>query len=149
MKLLTIRTEDKRWLAARLRVNLRCMLGIGLLCAAIHAAPPTPVVPANTKMPIPTVVVAENGTKTVMPVGWRRTKNGWEHVSTWPSFGGAKAASINELIARQRDREPQWIRTAMARISNVPPLMVALIQITAIAAIVFVAESYRRDRESV
>lgn len=121
------------------------MLGIGVLCTLIHTESPFSVVPVESAIPIRTVSVSDAGTKTVLPVGWRRTKNGWEHVSTWSEFAVPAPASINELIARQHDREPRWMRTLMTRISRIPPLMIALIQITAIAAIVFVAESRRRD----
>ena len=146
MKLPTIQPNDKQWMAARVRTHVRCMLGMGVLCAVIHAGAPVPLVPAGSNDPIEIVTVSPTGVKSVMPTGWRRTKNGWEHVSTWTNLGLPSAASINELIGQQQAREPRWIRMAMARISRVPPLMIALIQIAAIAAIVFVSESRRRDR---
>ena len=147
MKLLAISSTEKRWIATRLRTHVRCMLGIGLLCVVIQAGSPATMVPAESNYPVEVVTISQTGVKSVMPSGWRRTKNGWEHVSTWTNFGLPAALSINELIEQQRAREPQWIRFAMARISRVPPLMIALIQIAAIVAIVFVSDSIRRERK--
>ncbi len=83
----------------------------------------------------------------VIPEGWRRTKYGWEHTSTWTSLFAN--ASINELIAIQRHREPAWIRYGFAKLRAIPPLMVAVLQITAIAVIVNIAENHRRCKAKV
>ena len=150
MSLPTIDTDNKRWFAARLHAHLRCVLCVGLLCAVIRAEPPGSLdskAKGHLDGPTAEITIGKDGTKSVMPAGWRRTRNGWEHVSTWPSPGRYPEFTINELLQRQREREPKWIRMVMARISRVPPLMVALIQLTAIAAIMYVAESHRRPRQ--
>lgn len=75
----------------------------------------------------------------VIPTGWRRTNAGWEHASTW-SLG---SSNINDLIAAQRRREPAWIRFFFLKLRSIPPLVVAVMQITAIAVIMRIAEDYR------
>ena len=143
MKLPHIGSEERRWLAARLRVHTGCVLGIAALCGVIRAEPSQRIVPESPV--IETVYDGEREIKTVMPSGWRRTKDGWEHVSTWTHLLPQTSTSINELIADQHDREPRWLRQAMKRVGQIPPLMIAVIQVAAIAAIAFVAESKRRE----
>jgi len=144
MKLPQIGSEERRWLASRLRAHAGCALGIAVLCGVIRAEPSHCIVPESPAPVIETAYDGERVIKTVMPSGWRRTKDGWEHVSSWAHLLPQKPTSINELIADQHDREPKWLRQTMKRVGQIPPLMIAVIQVTAIAAITFVAESKRR-----
>jgi hypothetical protein len=82
----------------------------------------------------------------VVPDGWRRTRHGWEHTSTWTNLFAN--ASINELIEIQRRREPAWVRYGFAKLRAIPPLMVAVLQIAAIAVIVSIAESRRQAEKT-
>lgn len=148
MKPLRLHPADSQKMLLRLRVHVRCMFVAGVLGAVIHIGTHVPMSPAASNETIAVVTISPSGVKSVMPAGWRRTKNGWEHVSTWTNLGLPTTSSINELISQQQAREPQWIRVAMARLSRVPPLMIAVMQITAIAAIVFVSESRRRERKN-
>lgn len=66
------------------------------------------------------------------PEGWRRTANGWEHVSTWPP----PPRPLGDWIASQQAREPKWVQRTLAELRETPPLIFAMIQITAIAAVV-------------
>ncbi len=77
-------------------------------------------------------------TDAVIPQGMRRTRNGWEDSSLWHLPTTVKDQSINSLIAKQQEREPVWVRSVFAKVRATPPLMLALIQITAIAAIVHI-----------
>ena len=82
----------------------------------------------------------DSSARAALPSGWRLTKHGWEHTSTWTLSN----ASINQLIAAQRDREPAWIRFGFSKLRSIPPLMVALLQITAVAVITNIAKNHRQ-----
>ncbi len=79
----------------------------------------------------------------VVPLGWRRTKQGWEHTSTWMLSN----LTINQWIATQHDREPAWIRAGFSKLRSIPPLMVATLQIAAIAVITNI-DRHRRKGET-
>ena len=72
----------------------------------------------------------------VPPEGWRRTKDGWEHVSTWRPT----ARPLGEIVLQQEMREPKWMKSALAGVRGIPPLAFGLFQITAIAVIVNVTQ---------
>ncbi len=72
------------------------------------------------------------GPVSVAPTGWRRTANGWENVATWTK----PSRPLREIVAMQHEREPQWMRSTLAGVRGLPPLAFAMLQITAIAAIV-------------
>ena len=42
----------------------------------------------------------------VPPQGWRRTRDGWEHVSTWRPLG----RPLGEIVMEQEAREPGWMK---------------------------------------
>ncbi|MFG0262297.1 MAG: hypothetical protein ACF788_07895, partial [Novipirellula sp. JB048] len=72
----------------------------------------------------------------IPPTGWRRTNRGWEHTSSWAASSLENhSSSISELIAIQESREPMWLRSLMGRVSGIPPLMIAMLQLTLIALI--------------
>jgi hypothetical protein len=77
----------------------------------------------------------------VAPEGWRRTSEGWEHVSTWQPI----ARPLGEIVMEQKAREPIWIRAGLAKVRDVPPLAFALLQIAAISAIVGLSRTERRE----
>ncbi|TWT81820.1 hypothetical protein CA13_32730 [Planctomycetes bacterium CA13] len=80
----------------------------------------------------------------IPPTGWRRTNHGWEHTSTWPSdIVAGEKKSISELIAIQEAREPMWLQVTLGKVRGVPPLMIALIQITAIAVLISIGRHKR------
>lgn len=81
-------------------------------------------------------VVSASGASGEIPTGFRRTVNGWEDTSMWHVAPDYKPKSIDGWMDQQRDREASWLRRVLNKIRQTPPLMVALIQITAIAAIV-------------
>jgi hypothetical protein len=80
----------------------------------------------------------------VPPTGWRRTRYGWEHVSTWPTLGSVSGKSINEVIEQQIRREPPWARALMSGLSEIPPVAIAMVQLTAIFIVLFIADRCRR-----
>ncbi|EMI21912.1 putative membrane protein [Rhodopirellula maiorica SM1] len=81
----------------------------------------------------------------IPPTGWRRTNRGWEHTSSWPQTSGqGQSHSISELIAMQESREPKWFNTVLGRVSGIPPLMIAVLQITMIAVIFNMAKPKAR-----
>ncbi len=81
----------------------------------------------------------------IPPTGWRRTNRGWEHTSSWPQTSGlGQTHSISELIAMQESREPRWLNTVLGRVGGIPPLMIAVLQITMIAVIFNVAKPKAR-----
>ena len=73
--------------------------------------------------------------RSVPPKGWRLTKDGWEHVSTWPPI----SQTIGEIVHEQESREPVWMKSILARVRGIPPLTFGLFQITVIAVIINVA----------
>jgi hypothetical protein len=148
MKLLHVHPSDRAWLRRWLRSNVSFFVVATTLLIAVQYQPEMPLGPrvsasdgdlhrgdsrfAATEPGPP----AQGQPNSVAPQGWRRTSDGWEHVSTWPSI-----KSINQLIAEQHDLEPEWIRVVFGKLRRISPLMVALLQITAIATIVNVAKS--------
>lgn len=73
----------------------------------------------------------------VAPEGWRLTATGWEDVSTWPAL----PRSLGEIVLSQEKNEPAWLQFTLAKVRGIPPLVFALLQLTAIAAIVNSAKS--------
>ncbi|WP_235033236.1 hypothetical protein [Rubripirellula obstinata] len=69
-----------------------------------------------------------------VPVGWRRTADGWEHTSNWLSVD----KSIDTWIDEQKSREPAWIQRTLAMIRNTPPLVFAMLQVSMITAVVLI-----------
>ncbi len=150
MNALPLHPNDSKWLRGWLLSNLRFSIAALLLLIAVGHLPEIPITPGHaaifetaidpsTELPPETELVLLKARRPhpVAPQGWRRTSAGWEHVSTWTSL----RKSINQLIATQQNREPAWIRFTFAKIRSVPPLMVALLQVTAITVIVNVARS--------
>ncbi|MCS7469035.1 hypothetical protein NZK35_20475 [Stieleria sp. ICT_E10.1] len=81
----------------------------------------------------------------VIPRGMRRTKNGWEDASLWHVSTEFQSRSIQCWLDIQRHREPHWLRKFFERIRTTPPLMIAVIQITAIAAIVHISQAHKAE----
>ena len=81
----------------------------------------------------------------VIPRGMRRTKNGWEDASLWYVSTELQSRSIESWLDVQRQREPSWLRKIFERIRTTPPLMIAVIQITAIAAIVHISQAHKAE----
>lgn len=147
MKLLHIHPRDRTWLRRWLRSNVSFFVVATTLLIAVRYQPEMPLGPhvsasgdlhpRNSQLAATDPGLPPHGQpNAVAPQGWRRTCDGWEHVSSWPSI-----KSINQLISEQHDLEPEWIRIVFAKLRGISPLMVALLQITAIATIVNVAKS--------
>ncbi|TWU42824.1 hypothetical protein [Novipirellula artificiosorum] len=85
--------------------------------------------------------------RSIPPMGWRRTNRGWEHTSTWPRETQFRTdRSISELIALQESREPKWLQFTLEKVSQIPPLMIAVLQITAIAALIHLSRHKRAEQ---
>ena len=92
----------------------------------------------------PILSIRKSKLNAVPPVGWRRTRDGWQHTAQWPIANVSQATpSIATLIASQESQEPHWLQNAMKRIRDIPPLMIALLQIAAIAAILHISRKRR------
>ncbi len=147
MKHLHIHPDDFRWLRRWLRSNLLLLAAATMLLITAGTKPDIPIMPIHAastaaefddvELPPETelVLLESRRPNPVAPQGWRKTKDGWEHVSTWPQPG----KSINQWIDTQHDQEPPWLRHTFARLRTISPLMIALMQITAIALIVNVS----------
>ena len=83
-------------------------------------------------------LIGHRQTNPVIPDGWRKTKDGWQHTSSWPHLKGSlsEIVTINQLIAQQQASEPPWTRQIMLWLASVPPLAIAVAQILAIWMIV-------------
>ena len=158
MKQSCLNPAELKWLHGWLRSNVTIAgLIFSLLIVAQHA-PDIPIMSGHVatagvvardsenprlddhKVALPPetelVLLTSRPPNPVAPEGWRRTVDGWEHVSTWASFG----PSISQRIIAQRAQEPRWIRHAFIRILGISPLLIGMFQLTAIAAIVYVAQ---------
>lgn len=71
----------------------------------------------------------------VTPRGWRRTKNGWEHTSSW-----RPQRSLSDFVHVEQQREQFWIHHFFNGVRNVPPLAYACLQIAAISAICWISQ---------
>ena len=72
-----------------------------------------------------------------IPNGWRYTKDGWQHTSTWMLDQDAREPmTINQLIDRQQQREPEWMQGLMERVRSWSPAAIAMSQILLILLIV-------------
>jgi hypothetical protein len=89
-------------------------------------------------------IVAAIDSEAEIPTGMRRTTSGWEDSSLWHVSTDLQSRSIHAWMTHQRRREPGWARRVFERIRGTPPLMIAVIQISAIAAIVHLSrQSWR------
>ena len=100
-----------------------------MIAGAIDPLTPLPGPPPQAMEP--SSALASNA---VIPQGWRLTPYGWEDASAWAQ--PIVQPDINALIDQQRSLQPAWIRFSFERISGVPPLMIALLQIIAVAIII-------------
>ena len=92
--------------------------------------------------------LASASDEAVLPTGMRRTKNGWEDATYWHISTDIRRQTIDSLMAQQAQREPEWVRSLFERIRMTPPLMIAVMQIAAIAAIVHIGRSKQQDQAS-
>ncbi len=83
-----------------------------------------------------------------VPSGMRRTDGGWEDASNWNIRTDLKEQSIDSWMLEQREQEPGWLRRLFDKLRTTPPLMIAVIQITAIAAIVHIGRYASTDQNA-
>ena len=139
MTLININSEDRRWLKRWLRSNLVCVAVAGCLLVALRGESNVPVI-RMTQANAESIVHTDAGIS-VLPQGWRRTANGWEHVSRWQN---PASLPLGELVLNQQQREPAWMKAVLRTLRMLPPLAFALMQLTAIAMIVWVAEARKK-----
>lgn len=160
---LSMHPQDVQWLRRQLRINFRCVICIVMLSLFIRYQPTVPILSSQASSPAAATLADHHGDidsaefaplpreaetepsttrrpNPVAPTGWRRTSKGWEKVSTWPN-----QKSISELVVHQQSSEPAWIRFLFAKLRGVPPLMVALLQITGVAVIIGIAHDRRKN----
>ena len=136
MKLCHIHPDDVRWLKRWLRSNLIC---VSIAACILLLMRVETIVPTLRPLQADTPSVGSQPAVAVIPHGWRRTRDGWEDSSTWVS----RAQPLGEIIRSQQQREPALMQRILATVCAVPPLLYALAQVLAIAAIV---RWTRRDR---
>ena len=71
----------------------------------------------------------------VTPRGWRRTKDGWEHTSSW-----RPQRSLSDFLNVEQQREQLWVHHFFNGVRSVPPLAYACLQIAAISAICWISQ---------
>lgn len=130
MELFTVASADRRFLARSIRCHLLIWLVIGSVFT-IGALFPTQGPYAARPQAVAEDVVQIDAH---VPVGWRRTTDGWEHTSNWLS----PDKSIDTWIEEQKSREPAWIQRCLAMIRNTPPLVFAILQVSMITAVVLI-----------
>lgn len=116
------------------------LLPVALLLFSCGCSPPSPFEHEFGS------VVAALDSEAEIPSGMRRTSRGWEDASLWHISPDIENRSIDDWMETQQDREPGWLRTIFAEIRMTPPLMIAVIQITAIAAIVHIGHVQKTKR---
>ncbi|MEM0924699.1 MAG: hypothetical protein AAGJ83_01555 [Planctomycetota bacterium] len=80
-----------------------------------------------------------------LPRGFRRTNDGWEDATYWHLGPDYQDRPLQSWIDELQDREPPWLRHALDRIRQMPPLMVAVIQVATIAVIFKIHASHVRS----
>ncbi len=139
MKRFQLTAEDAKWLRRWLRSNLT-VTGIIATLLLVAAAQPNFRVATNDSATAdevaPAVEVLDDEAMArlvaVAPQGWRKTADGWEHVSTW----NMPTKSLNDWIEEQEAAEPKWIRGTFDHIRQVSPIIIGMLQLTMIALVV-------------
>ncbi|KAA5545472.1 hypothetical protein FYK55_07440 [Roseiconus nitratireducens] len=116
----------------------RAAWAVGLVCllAAAGCSPPERFENERGRF------VTTSDSDAAIPSGLRRTKYGWEDASLWTAPPNSRPQSIESWMERQQRLEPSWIRRCFLKLRTTPPLMIAVIQITAIAAIVHISRTH-------
>ena len=134
MKLFHVHPSDSQWLRRWLRAQFFCCLAIVCVLVGMRLDSPRRYPDVSQGVQISSVVLGQlPNAVSVSPEGWRRTSQGWEHVSTWRSI---ETRSLGEIIDGQLKTEPAWVQFTLEKLRNVPPLMFAVLQITLIAVVV-------------
>jgi len=137
------------WMRRRLRTTL--CLGAMLLALQTLSAIATPSQADRKKRQaserlVSSVEVTPRRTgRAVLPVGWRRTSKGWEHVSTW----GPKPVNeltLSQRIIAQRESEPAWLQTGLAKIRRTPPGCFAMAQLLAVGILFLIPRDHTCPR---
>jgi hypothetical protein len=144
MKQFNLSAQDRNWLSTWMRNNLVCAVGVACLLVGLQMGSTVPLVQMKQASADP-IATATDGIS-VPPHGWRRTINGWEHVSAWRS---PSSRPLGEIVSIQRQREPAWLQQSLRRLRELPPLIFALFQLTAIAAIIWVADAHKKTRPEI
>lgn len=126
MSFFYIHPDDRRWLKRWFRNNLVCFAVIVLFLLTLRLSTAVRPEPVVTDEP----VAAAH--EVVVPEGWRRTNRGWEHTSRWQLAEPSDATRYASVALVQ----PIWATTTMETVRNTSPLVIAVMQITAIALIV-------------
>ncbi len=117
------------WMVRRLRVTLG--ITVLLLLVQTVSAVSEKTKPASVKKTSALATLDNSmgsGPRAVLPAGWRRTADGWQHVSTWKE-SPIKRLSLSQLVLAQRDAEPFWLRQATEYLRRTPPGCFALAQL--------------------
>ena len=135
MNLFDIENKDRRWLFHWLLTNLVFVTVFLCVLTFLRIGPTRPSIPIG--LATASSISIDNDAGSIPPQGWRRTANGWENVSQWRV---RPTQPLAELIRIQKGREPVWVQNGMQLVRDVSPLTYALLQITTIAAIVWIAD---------
>ncbi|MEM9368778.1 MAG: hypothetical protein AAGD07_22535 [Planctomycetota bacterium] len=137
-------SEIRRWLLRRLQRTALLAIGLTVVTQTPWHRTDSQTIKANTFAP---TRVAASGTsvaatpaggitrRAVPPIGWRRTVDGWQHVSTWRANPMARIPLPQQILAQQ-SREPLWCRNLFAWLRSVPPLGFAATQLVIVFLIV-------------
>ena len=92
----------------------------------LKTADPSSPVPVSTDRSNPTT----KRSRAVLPHGWRRTADGWQHVSSWAA--ATRRIPLSQRIVAQQNAQPVWMRNAMDSIRQIPPGSFALAQLVSV-----------------
>jgi hypothetical protein len=157
MAMFNLDPQDRRWLRRWLGTQLICTSVAMAILLWLRIGSGVPIKPLPSPLPIATAQAASNQSLavtsqpaaamgngvSVAPQGWRRTVNGWEHVSQWQL---PPPRPLQEWISVQQQREPDWAEATLQRLRDLPPVNYALFQLTAIVGIVWLAEVGKKRR---
>lgn len=96
----------------------------GLLAGARAGDAPPFLMDHDSAQPSRSPAVADSTAgRAVWPTGWRRTAQGWQHVSNWQG-DSSRPSELPTLIAVQQAREPAWVSAGMRWLRGLSPLVV-------------------------
>jgi hypothetical protein len=78
----------------------------------------------------------------VSPAGWRRTVNGWEKAEDWIRPTAMSHRSINQWIEIQHTYEPLPVRSLLARIGSIHPLVYSVVLLVFVIGVTLAHEPY-------
>ena len=136
MSLFYLHPDDRRWLKRWFRNNLVCVAAIiGFLLILRFSAMVQDDANASS---------VQGKNQVVIPEGWRRTTQGWEHTTQWHFTQVTDSAPAAALPLAQ----PKWVMITMETLRRTSPLVIAMAQLAAVAGIIGLSKRRRSSDQA-